>query len=69
MCIKYGDDNPYASLNIIANSTPVINGQEIDARVLSPVFLKNNLHEVGGVEANVATGYHAIEFFAVGGRI
>jgi len=63
---QYGDDNPYASLNIIANPKPLINGQEIDAKVLSLDFLKNNLHEVGDIEANVATGYHAIEFLLWG---
>ena len=29
-------------------------------------FLENKLHEIGGNEANVATGYHAIEFLLWG---
>ena len=63
---QQGDDNPYASVNIIANKEPIINGQRIDASVLSAEFIKHQLHEAGDIETNVATGFHAIEFLLWG---
>ena len=41
-------------------------GELIDASVINPKLLSNKLHEIGGNEANVATGYHAIEFLLWG---
>ena len=38
----------------------------INAAEISMDPLANTLHELGGVEANVATGYHAIEFLLWG---
>ncbi len=38
----------------------------IDASHIDKSLLRNQLHELGGVEANVATGYHAIEFLLWG---
>ena len=38
----------------------------IDASIINTDLLENHLHEVGGNEANVATGYHAIEFLLWG---
>ena len=35
-------------------------------RKLTPEFLSGTLQEAGGIEANVATGYHAIEFLLWG---
>ncbi len=58
--------NDYYAVNVIANPTIMVGGKKIDARVISPSFLANTLQEVGGVEANVATGYHAIEFLLWG---
>lgn len=65
---KYGEpagDNPLHTANVIANkelrySSKIINASVIDWRLL------RKLHEVGGIEANVATGYHAIEFLLWG---
>ena len=37
----------------------------LDASEITPSLL-TDLHEIGGVEANVATGYHAIEFLLWG---
>jgi putative iron-regulated protein len=65
----YGTESPeneaYAA-NVIANSTLKIAGKTIDASKISPKLLRDSLHEAGGVEANVATGYHAIEFLLWG---
>jgi len=43
-----------------------LSGSEIDATVITPALLSDTLHEADGVEANVATGYHAIEFLLWG---
>ena len=57
----YGDidDNPLHTANVIANKEPRNGGPIIIASVIDWHLLRK-LHEVGGVEANVATGYHAI---------
>ncbi|MFY0659516.1 MAG: peptidase [Shimia sp.] len=59
------DENPMAALNVIANASFDISGETIDAAEITPALLES-LHEVDGVEANVATGYHAIEFLLWG---
>ncbi|NKW91130.1 peptidase [Rhodobacteraceae bacterium R_SAG9] len=59
------DENPLAALNVIANASFEISGETIDAAEITPALLEN-LHEADGVEANVATGYHAIEFLLWG---
>ena len=41
-------------------------GKEIDVSEITPELLGETLHEAGEVEANVATGYHAIEFLLWG---
>jgi putative iron-regulated protein len=60
------DENPLAALNVIANPVFTLSGAEIDATEIDPALLRDTLHEVDGVEANVATGYHAIEFLLWG---
>jgi len=60
------DTNAFYAANIIANPQATIGGVAIDASVLTPEFLSGTLQEIGGVEANVATGYHAIEFLLWG---
>lgn len=66
---EYGSDNPeneaYAA-NVIANPSLKIAGKTIDASTITPALLSDELQEAGGVEANVATGYHAIEFLLWG---
>jgi putative iron-regulated protein len=65
---KYGapaDDNPLHTANVIANKELRYGGKIINASVIDWRLLRR-LHEVGGVEANVATGYHAIEFLLWG---
>ncbi|WP_435138881.1 imelysin family protein [Pseudopelagicola sp. nBUS_19] len=60
------DENEFAALNIVANPMFTLSGSEIDATAITPELLAETLHEADGVEANVATGYHAIEFLLWG---
>ncbi|UWM81643.1 imelysin family protein [Rhizobium sp. SRDI969] len=60
------DENSLYVANVIANKTIKIDGKDVDASKLTPEFLSGTLAEAGGIEANVATGYHAIEFLLWG---
>ncbi|MEW2911397.1 imelysin family protein [Leisingera sp. JC11] len=60
------DENTLAALNVIANPSFELSGKVIDAAKITPELLEGALHEADGVEANVATGYHAIEFLLWG---
>lgn len=60
------DGNAADVLNVIATPTLMVSGRTIDATAITPTLLRGTLHEVGGSEANVATGYHAIEFLLWG---
>ncbi|WP_421914607.1 imelysin family protein [Mesorhizobium sp.] len=60
------DANALYTANVIANKSIEINGKTVDATNLTPEFLSGTLQEAGGIEANVATGYHAIEFLLWG---
>ncbi|KEJ88718.1 imelysin family protein [Sulfitobacter donghicola] len=59
------DENPYSLANIVAHPTVEVSGQTLDATKITPAVLQQ-LHEFDGIEANVATGYHAIEFLLWG---
>nr|WP_144430673.1 imelysin family protein [Jannaschia donghaensis] len=59
-------ENPAAGLNVIANPIFTLSGGKIDATEITPALLRDTIHEAGGAEANVATGYHAIEFLLWG---
>ena len=66
---QYGsesDENSLYAANVIANPTVIINGKTIDAGKITKRLIEETLHEAGGIEANVATGYHAIEFLLWG---
>ncbi len=58
--------NPYYAANVIANPKLNIGGKQIDAGKITPALLSETLQELDGVESNVATGYHAIEFLLWG---
>ncbi|MEM9785242.1 MAG: imelysin family protein [Pseudomonadota bacterium] len=60
------DENAAAALNVIANASFTLSGETVDAFAITPALLQDKLHEADGVEANVATGYHAIEFLLWG---
>ncbi|MBJ2285063.1 peptidase [Pseudomonas haemolytica] len=57
--------NPGATANIIANNEIQVGEDKIDVKEITPEKLAS-LNELGGSEANVATGYHAIEFLLWG---
>ncbi len=60
------DENSLYVANVIANKHIKIGGKDVDATNITPEFLSGTLHEAGEIEANVATGYHAIEFLLWG---
>ncbi len=57
--------NPGATANLIANPQLRVGEDVIDASDITPELLAS-LNELAGSEANVATGYHAIEFLLWG---
>ncbi|MBU3028921.1 imelysin family protein [Paracoccus marinaquae] len=60
------DENEYAALNVVASPSFLLSGNEVDASQITPELLAETLHEADAIEANVATGYHAIEFLLWG---
>jgi putative iron-regulated protein len=63
----YGnEENTLATLNVIATPKFTLSGVEIDATTITPELIAETLHEADGIEANVASGYHAIEFLLWG---
>ena len=65
----YGTESPENELyvaNVIANTAITIGGKKLDTAKITKALLAEELQEAGGVEANVATGYHAIEFLLWG---
>lgn len=59
------DTNLFYTANVIANAKVSAGGETVDASTITPEVLQS-LREIGGTEANVATGYHAIEFLLWG---
>ena len=59
------EENPGYRANVIANKSFAFSGKTIDASRIDKALLES-LHELGGVEANVATGYHAVAFLLWG---
>ena len=59
------EENTFYAANVIANPALTVAGRTIDAGTIDADLLRS-LHEVDEVEANVATGYHAIEFLLWG---
>ncbi|MEM8644114.1 MAG: imelysin family protein [Pseudomonadota bacterium] len=65
----YGDDSPENELyaaDVIKNASLSLGGRKIDTSKITKALLADELQEAGGVEANVATGYHAVEFLLWG---
>lgn len=60
------EENVLYTANVIARKTLKINGRSIEIPEITKDVLQSVLHEAGGIEANVATGYHAIEFLLWG---
>lgn len=66
---KYGEtneENPLFRANVIAHPRLKVGKTRIDARKITKKLLAEDLQTAGGVEANVATGWHAIEFLLWG---
>jgi putative iron-regulated protein len=66
---SYGTESAENELylaNVIANKTLTIGGKKLDTSKITKALLADQLQEAGGVEANVATGYHAVEFLLWG---
>jgi putative iron-regulated protein len=60
------EENPAYVANVIANPVLQIGGEQVDASTITKPLLSDTLQELGGIEANVATGYHAVEFLLWG---
>ncbi len=60
------DENAFRTLNVIATPSFELNGKTVDAARITPALLSDTLQEADEIEANVATGYHAIEFLLWG---
>jgi putative iron-regulated protein len=59
------DENPLYRANVIASTSVRIGSEVVDASRIDKALLEK-LHEGQEVEANVARGYHAIEFLLWG---
>lgn len=60
------EENPLSTLNVIATPKFSVGSTEVDATTITPALIRETLHEADGIEANVASGYHAIEFMLWG---
>lgn len=66
---SYGSDHPeneFYTANVIANTELKVAGATVDASEITAELIREHLHEAGGIEANVASGYHAVEFLLWG---
>lgn len=59
------DENPLYTANVIASKTIRIGKKTVDVSKITPQLL-HDLNSAGGVEANVGSGWHAIEFLLWG---
>ncbi|MFD2179671.1 imelysin family protein [Veronia pacifica] len=62
---QYELGNAGAVANIVGNKSVQVGTEKLDVTEITPELLAS-LNELGGSEANVATGYHAIEFLLWG---
>jgi putative iron-regulated protein len=60
------DSNPLFAANVIANRSLTVGGRKVDASKITKELLADTLQEAERIEANVAIGYHAIEFLLWG---
>jgi putative iron-regulated protein len=61
----HSDQNPLYALDVVANTKLRVGAKVIDASVID-VGLLRKLQEAEGVQTNVSTGFHAIEFLLWG---
>ncbi len=67
--VSYGgatEENAFAALNVIGTPNFVLSGTDIDATTITPDLISKALQAADGVDTNVSTGYHAIEFLLWG---
>jgi putative iron-regulated protein len=62
---KQSDQNPLYMLNIVANTKLRVGAKMVDATTIDGALLRQ-LQQAEGVQTNVSTGYHAIEFLLWG---
>jgi len=62
---KTSDQNPLYTLNVVGNTKLRVGAKMIDATTIDVALLRQ-LQEAEGVQTNVSTGYHAIEFLLWG---
>jgi putative iron-regulated protein len=60
------DENDLYVANVVASKSIKIGSKAVDTTKITKALISETLHEAGDVEANVATGYHAIEFLLWG---
>jgi putative iron-regulated protein len=60
------DENPLFAANLVAKTSLRLGKEVLDASTISPWLLRDKLNAAMGSEANVATGWHAIEFLLWG---
>ncbi len=60
------DSNPLYAANVIANKSLTVGGGKVDTSRITKELLADTLQEAEKIEANVATGYHAVEFLLWG---
>ncbi len=63
---KASKENPLFTADVIGHKSIKLGGKVVDVSKITKSLLQNTLQEAGKVEANVATGYHAIEFLLWG---
>ena len=59
------DQNPLYTLNVIANTRLRVGARIVDATIIDAALLRQ-LQQAEGVQTNVSTGFHAIEFLLWG---
>lgn len=59
-------DNPYYAANLIGTGQIEIDGEVQTIDRFTPDLIRDTLEGAGGVDANVASGFHAIEFLLWG---
>ena len=60
------EENPLYTANVVANTELRVGPDVVDASSITPDLISGTLQEAQGVEANVATGYHAVKFLLWG---
>jgi putative iron-regulated protein len=60
------DENPLFAANLVAKTSLRLGKEVLDASTISPELLRDKLNAAMGSDANVATGWHAIEFLLWG---